>query len=97
MKDRTVPPGVLIVASDPPRQDSTRAVAKWEIETSMAWEDYVKWLEARIGEYRPVRGPNGDGLLLRRRLEGDVYYLAFVPKSSGRVLTIEVTFESLPF
>ena len=96
VRERTVPPGGWLAAASPLRRDGHSARASWRVETELAWSAYAPWVEQQLGEFRVAE--RGRGLLrLSRQLEGDLYVLALVARPGSRGLTVEASFEALPF
>ena len=85
-----------MIPSYDPRREGQTIRASWEIETEMAWNDYVAWVVAQLPEFH-VRASDVDGLRMSRPLEGDVYAVTFCRRAAEKGLLIEATFVASPF
>ena len=96
VRDATLPPDGQLKESSPVEKTGGGIQASWEVETTVDWPEYKKFLLGRLRPQYSLASESDTEMFLNRYLGGDAYGLRIVLITGGPPRRIRVAFHACP-
>jgi hypothetical protein len=95
LQTSTIPPGAAVLSSSSLERRQSSALASWDFETTLTWEEYQHWVRARMPGYTATS--EGDRLTFAKNLPGDVLRVTIDHTKNTQPIRIHVTWVAAAF